>query len=66
MWNPIHKIRTIYHETVVELKKCTWPSWNELSESTVVVIASVAILSIFVALADWIAQALVQFLTVKL
>jgi len=66
MWNPIQKIQTAYHETLVELKKCTWPSWNELSESTVVVVVSVAILSIFVASADWVAQAVVQLLTVKL
>ncbi len=66
MWNPIAKTRVIYHETVAELKKCTWPGWSELSESTVVVILSVFILSVFVFIADWILQAVVQLLTVTL
>lgn len=66
MWNPIEKIRTTYHDTVAELKKCTWPTWNELSESTVVVILSVVILSVFVFATDWLAQAVIQLLTVTL
>ncbi|NQU15030.1 MAG: preprotein translocase subunit SecE [Desulfobacteraceae bacterium] len=64
--NPIAKIRNVYHETVAELAKCTWPGWNELGESTVLVIVSVLILSLFVFFADWILQAIIQLLTVTL
>jgi len=52
MRNPIQQIRTFYQSTVTELKKCSWPSRDELTESTIVVIISVLILSVFVALAD--------------
>lgn len=64
MFNPIEKITTVYHDTVTELRKCTWPTWNELTDSTVVVIVSVAILSVFVGLTDWVARAIIQLLTV--
>ena len=55
MWKPtqpIQQIRGFYHDVVSELKKCTWPSRDELTEATVVVIVSVVILSMFVAVAD--------------
>ncbi|MBN2450187.1 MAG: preprotein translocase subunit SecE [Lentisphaeria bacterium] len=65
MVNPIEKIRKAYHDTVTELKKCTWPTWNELVDSTVVVIVSVAILSVFVGATDWVVRAVIQVLTVS-
>jgi preprotein translocase subunit SecE len=34
-------------ETQEELKKCTWPTWEELKGSTVVVVVSIAILGGF-------------------
>ena len=64
MINPIEKITTVYHETVGELRKCTWPGWSELVDSTLVVIASVAILAVFVGVTDWVAKAAIQLLTV--
>lgn len=64
MINPIEKITTVYHDTVAELRKCTWPGWNELTESTMVVIASVAIMAVFVGVTDWVVRALIQLLTV--
>jgi preprotein translocase subunit SecE len=36
-----------FRETQEELKKCTWPTWDELTGSTVVVIVSVALLGGF-------------------
>jgi preprotein translocase SecE subunit len=64
MINPIEKIATVYHETVNELRKCTWPGWNELVDSTLVVIASVTILAVFVGVADRVIKAAIQLLTV--
>lgn len=63
MWNPVEKIRDTYNATVAELKKCTWPTRDELKESTVVVIVSVIILSAFVFVVDRLAQGLVGLLT---
>lgn len=64
MINPIEKITTVYHDTVAELRKCTWPGWDELVESTSVVILSVAVLALFVGATDWVVRAVIQLLTV--
>jgi len=63
-YNPIPRIRTFYHEVVTELKKCTWPARTELIESTVVVIISLAFISVFVAVVDWVSQWLIRLVTV--
>lgn len=39
-------------EVMMELRKCTWPTWAELRQSSVVVIVSFLILGAFVALSD--------------
>ncbi len=41
------KLSGYFRETQDELKKCTWPTWDELTGSTVVVIVSVALLGGF-------------------
>ena len=41
------KIRNYVLETREELRKCTWPTADELKGSTVVVMISVAILGVF-------------------
>ena len=48
----ITAIRTFISEVHMELKKCAWPGRPELIESTVVVIVSVLIVSLFVGLSD--------------
>ncbi len=63
MSNPITAIKTLYSETVSEMKKCTWPTKNELFESAVVVISSLVILSVFVVVADQIVGTLIRLLT---
>jgi len=45
-------IRTFFDEVRQELKKCAWPTWDELKESTLVVVISVVILTVFVGLSD--------------
>ena len=39
-------------QTREELRKCTWPTWDELKGSTVVVSVSILILGIFVVVVD--------------
>jgi len=43
----IQRIREYVAQTREELRKCTWPSWDELKGSTVVVLISVVLLSVF-------------------
>ena len=46
-----------------ELKKSSWPTWKELSDSTIVVIVTVLILGVFVALADLVFLRIIAYLT---
>ena len=45
-------MRAFFGEVRQELKKCSWPSWSELKESTLVVIFSVVLLGVFVGFSD--------------
>ena len=58
----IPKIQEYYGETVQEVKKCTWPTKDELIETTVVVIVGVIALSLFIALADSIMKLIIDAL----
>jgi preprotein translocase subunit SecE len=50
------KIRKFFSEMVAELKKVTWPTREELKESTKLVIIATFVVTLFVGLVD-------QFLT---
>ena len=52
-WN---KLATFLSEVRTELKKSTWPSWNEVKGTTVVVIVTSFIFAVFL----WIVDLLVQ------
>jgi preprotein translocase SecE subunit len=39
-------------ETREELKKCAWPTWEELKGSTALIIIMIALLSVFVVVID--------------
>ncbi|HEX4123048.1 MAG TPA: preprotein translocase subunit SecE [Verrucomicrobiae bacterium] len=43
-----------FRETQEELKKCTWPTWDELMGSTVVVMVAVALLGGFTVGVDFV------------
>lgn len=45
-----------------ELRKSTWPTRNELVESTVVVILSVILFAVFVAVCDQVLRAVISVL----
>jgi preprotein translocase subunit SecE len=48
------QISNYVQQTREELRKCTWPTWEELKGSTVVVTISIALLSGFIVLVDFI------------
>lgn len=48
------RLSTYVQETREELKKCTWPTWNELKGSTVLVMVSIAFLGVFTVAADFV------------
>jgi preprotein translocase subunit SecE len=53
-------VRTFFDEVRQELKKCSWPTWGELKESTVVVVVSVVILSAFVGVSDFVLNSVLK------
>ena len=53
MKNPFRSIRIFTSETIVELRKATWPTLSELRESTVVVLIAIAIMGVFIAVSDF-------------
>jgi len=65
MWSKgyLVKIRNFVEETVEELKKCTWPSVDELKGSTVVVMLTIAILGAYTVGVDWILSAIMRLIT---
>ena len=63
MTNPIQAIRTIYQETIAELKKCTWPTRKELYEYVSVVLSGLVIFTVTVMVYDIVFQFAVKYIT---
>ena len=49
-------------ETREELRKCTWPSWDELKGSTAVVMLSIAMMGAFTVAVDYVLLLLVSWM----
>ena len=56
LWKKGHLLRFADYvaETKVELRKCTWPTVEELKGSTLVVLVSTLLLGVFTVLVDYI------------
>ncbi|MGO9199082.1 MAG: preprotein translocase subunit SecE [Limisphaerales bacterium] len=55
---------TVYiQQTREELHKCTWPTWEELKGSTVVVGISIVLLGVYTVLVDFVFTVFVRWLT---
>ncbi len=54
IWRKGHllKITTYVQQTREELRKCTWPTWEELKGSTVVITISIIILGVYIVAVD--------------
>ena len=50
-------------ETREELRKCTWPTWEELKGSTLLVFVTIVMLGVFTVAVDWISTQLILILT---
>jgi len=48
----IRRFATYIQETREELKKCTWPTWEELKGSTVLIAVTIVLLGAFVWVCD--------------
>jgi preprotein translocase subunit SecE len=50
----IRRLAVYFQETREELRKCSWPSWEELKGSTALVIVSIGLLGAFTVVVDFI------------
>ncbi len=55
----LKKIQNFFDSVVFEMKKVSWPTWQELKGSTIVVLMLSLILSVFLFLVDLILSKLV-------
>ncbi len=58
------RIRRFCADTVAELRRCSWPTRQQLLESTILVVVSMIILACFVYGVDEIARWLINLVTV--
>ena len=56
----IERLKLFLSETRTELKKVTWPTREELRESTIVVIVSTFMVTIFVGVVDQILSRIIR------
>jgi len=59
------RIRRFCADTVAELRRCSWPNRQQLIESTLLVVVAMVILACFVAGVDFVAQWLIDLVTVS-
>ena len=59
----VQRLRNYWNETVEELRKCSWPTWEELKGSTVVVCITIALMGVFCYVVDTIFYQLVRFIS---
>ena len=57
------KIRSFIERTMDEMRKCTWPTREQLLESTVLVLVVMAVSSAYIAGVDQILYHIITFLT---
>jgi preprotein translocase subunit SecE len=58
------RLNAYIRQTREELTKCTWPTWDELKGSTVVVAISILLLGAFTVLVDFVFSMLVKWMTI--
>ena len=65
LWRAGHLVRfsDYIKQTREELRKCTWPTWDELKGSTVVVAISILLLGGFTVFVDFVFSMLVRWIT---
>ena len=65
MWRKgyLMRIRNYVSETKEELRKCTWPSREELKGSMVVVVVTIVILGAYTVGVDWVLSMVMRLIT---
>lgn len=61
-----NKVEAFFKDTKLEMMKVSWPSKDELIGSTVIVLISLAILSLFIGICDIILSKIVNIIMTRL
>ena len=56
------KISAYWAEMMEEMRKCTWPTWDELLGSTVLVTVATAMIGGFTVGVDWVCSNLIKLI----
>ena len=59
----LKRFATYWQQTQEELKKCTWPTWDELKGSTLIVAVSILLLGGFTVAVDFVFSLVVRYIT---
>ena len=57
------RLSNYIQQTKEELRKCTWPTWDELKGSTALIAVSIVALGIFTMVVDYIFVNVVHFIS---
>jgi preprotein translocase SecE subunit len=60
--SPLKRLRNYLHETVLEMKRSTWPDRRALVTHTVVVIVGVLLLGLYVGISDKVLEICLRWL----
>ncbi|MBA4137005.1 MAG: preprotein translocase subunit SecE [Opitutus sp.] len=63
MANPFRSARIFFGELVAELQKASWPTREELKDSTIVVIVACVLLGLFTSVSDFALYQVVDLFT---
>ncbi len=63
MANPFRSARIFFGELIAELQKASWPTREELKDSTIVVIVACALLGLFTSISDFALYQVVDLFT---
>ena len=58
------RIRRFISDTVAEMKRCTWPTRQQLLESTGLVVVAIIILALFIFGVDFVAREVITWVAV--
>ncbi len=58
----IEKIKTFFGDVAKEMKKVSWPTKEQLRESSVVVVVATLIFTVFTYLIDWLVAKAIGFI----
>ncbi len=60
MANPVRKLASFFVDARQELKKVSWPTLDELRDSTIVVIVSIVLLAAFIGAVDFLLSKVIE------